>query len=97
MSSQPPDSPPPPYASQGLVFFAPDAPPGHRRRRLIFVVIATLASISVIWPVYTFFGHATPLILGLPLSLAWPTLWLCIVFAALLWLYRAESLDQPRP
>lgn len=92
MPSHPSDSPPPPFASKGLVFFAPDTPPAHRRRRRrrIFVVIATLAALSVIWPVYPFFGGATPLILGFPLSLAWPTLWLCIVFAALVWLYRSE-------
>lgn len=75
---------------KGLVFFPPRTSPGHRRRRLVFVVILIAAALALIWPVYPMFAGIFPLILGLPLSLAWIVLWLAVVMTALVWLYRSE-------
>ena len=76
---------------KGLVFFRPGTPKAYRRRRWIFVVVLLAAALAVTWPVYTFFSGARPLILGLPLSLAWVVLWLFVIFLALVWLYLGED------
>lgn len=76
---------------KGLVLFASDASPSRRRRRLTFIAIVLAALVALIWPVYPVFGGARPLILGLPLSLAWVILWLTVSFGALVWLYRTEE------
>jgi hypothetical protein len=83
--------PDPTSIPRGLVFFPPDTPPGRRRRRLAFIAILVAAMLALLWPIYPLFAGVFPLILGLPLSLAWPVLWLAVVFAALVWLYRSES------
>ena len=76
---------------KGLVLFPSHTPPQHRRRRLVFVAVILVAAVALIWPVYPLFSGTFPLILGLPLSLAWVVLWLFIVLAALIWLYRADA------
>ena len=89
--------PDPSPVPKGLVFFPPDTPPGHRRRRLLFVVILMTAAAALVWPVYPLFSGIFPLILGLPLSMAWIVLWLTIMLVALAWLYRSEgSHSRPR-
>ena len=83
--------PDPSPVPKGLVFFPPDTSPGHRRRRLLFVGILMTVAAALVWPVYPLFSGIFPLILGLPLSMAWIVLWLTVVFAALGWLYRSEE------
>ena len=83
--------PEPNTVPKGLVLFPPHTSPGHRRRRLVFVVILIVTSLALIWPVYSLFSGIYPLILGLPLSLAWIVLWLAVMMAALIWLYRSEE------
>ena len=61
---------------------------------MIFAVIYFVAAIMVTWPVYTLFSETFPLILGLPLSLAWIVLALAVIFCALLWLYRSDLRDE---
>ncbi len=75
----------------GLVLFSSGTSPERRKRRLAFIGVMLAALVALIWPVYPIFGDVRPLILGLPLSLAWVILWLAISFGALVWLYRAES------
>lgn len=75
----------------GLVLFSSDVSPQRRRRRLAFIAVMALALVALIWPVYPVFGDVRPLILGLPLSLAWVILWLTVSFGALVWLYRTEE------
>jgi hypothetical protein len=58
---------------------------------LFFVTVLLIAALALVWPVYALFSGIYPLVLGLPLSLAWPVLWLAVVFIALAWLYRSES------
>ena len=77
--------------TESLVFFPSDTPPGRKRRRLLFVVILMTAAAALVWPVYPLFSGIFPLIMGLPLSMAWIALWLTVVFAALVWLYRSED------
>jgi hypothetical protein len=76
---------------KGLVLFPPDTPPRRRRQRLFFAAVLAMAALALVWPVYPLFSGIFPLILGLPLSLAWTVLWLAVVFAALVWLYRSEG------
>ena len=76
---------------KGLVLFPPGTPPRRRRRRLVFLVIWLLAGVSLVWPVYALVADAFPLVLGLPLSLAWVVGWLAVVFVALVWLYRSDD------
>lgn len=77
----------------GLRFFPPGTAPGVSRRRWIFVAISTVAALMVLWPVYPIFARPKPLILGLPLSLAWVLAALSLVFVALLWLFRGEPAE----
>lgn len=58
---------------------------------MAFVVVLFVAALALVWPAYALFSGIYPLIFGLPLSLAWPVLWLTVIFAALVWLYRSES------
>ncbi len=57
-------------------------------------MIYFVAALMVTWPVYTLFSGTFPLILGLPLSLAWIVLALAVIFCALLWLYRSDLRDE---
>lgn len=75
---------------RGLVFFSPNTSPKRRFRRTAFSILLLIATVALIWPVYPLVSGIRPLILGLPLSLAWVVLWLAIVFSALIWLYRTE-------
>ena len=76
---------------KGLVLFPPDTSPARRRQRLLFVAILMVATLALIWPIYPMFSGIYPLILGLPLSLAWVVLWLAVMMTALIWLYRSEG------
>jgi hypothetical protein len=75
----------------GLVFFTDQASPSRRRRRRLFLALVLVATLALIAPVYPLFGSIRPLILGLPLSFAWVVLWLTVVFLALVWLYRSDG------
>ncbi len=90
MSTEP--EPPPPELPAGLTIFRGADPAKHRRRSL-FLAVYLLAAVLLIWPVYPLFSGVEPLILGLPLSLAWVVMALGVMFGALLWLYRAEGGD----
>ncbi len=78
----------------GLRLFPPGASPDHRRRRLVFLTVYALVAAALLWPIYPRFAAVKPLILGLPLSLAWVILDLAVIFVALLWLYRTEPQDE---
>ena len=72
-----------------------------RQRRVYGALTAwfLFVSLAMIWPVYPFFSHARPLVLGIPFSLAYLVGLLLISFAAGLALYRWEDrqgmLDEP--
>jgi hypothetical protein len=90
MTQTPPgeDRGPLPY---GLVLFPPGTSPGKKRRRLLFGAAYLLVTAALVWPVYPIFSGIHPLVLGLPLSLAWIVLALFAGFAALLALYLTED------
>ncbi len=77
--------------TNGLVLFAHDTPPAARRRRIVVVGLLLVATAALVWPVYDLFGGVYPLILGLPLSMAWVVFWLFVVFGTILWLYVTEA------
>ena len=92
--SESPDANPNAALPTGLCFFTAESSEAHRRRRGVFVVLYLLAGSMVLWPVYPFFSGAKPLILGLPLSIAWVVLALATIFGALVWFYLND--DDPR-
>ena len=59
----------------------------------IVFTVYLLVAVLLVWPVFPLFSGVRPLILGLPLSLAWVVLALGVMFAALVWLYRNEDRD----
>jgi hypothetical protein len=73
-----------------IVLFNDNASKAYRTRRLVFLSVLILGLLSIIWPIYPLFGDIRPFILGLPLSFAWPIIWLVIIFLALLFLYRTD-------
>lgn len=64
-----------------------------RRCALAFFVVYLLA---VIWPLATLVSAAEPMILGLPLSMAWAIVWILLGFVALLILDRFECRHESR-
>ena len=59
------------------------------RRAVAFFFL--LAFAALIWPIYSFFGNARPLILGLPQSLFYVSVWLVLSFLVLFALYLYEE------
>ncbi|MEM8993162.1 MAG: hypothetical protein AAGF23_00090 [Acidobacteriota bacterium] len=83
--------------TSGLRFFAAQTPVTRRRRRFLFVLAWCGISAMLMWPIYPLMSGATPLVLGLPRSLAWILGAMVLMFAALLWLFlgdEAEAKDQ---
>ena len=78
---------------QGLVLFPPGTSAARRRRRLIFVGVEFLIGAMAVWPLFSWPG-VTPLVFGLPRSLAWLTSAVLLSFAMLLWLYRHDCRDE---
>ncbi len=75
---------------KGLRLFPPGTPASLRRAKLLFVGVVLTAAMALVWPVFSWVAGPRPFVLGLPLPFAWVILWLSIVFAALVWLYRTE-------
>ncbi len=90
MSSEP-ENHRPDALPKGLVLFRPGTDPVRRRRRLGFLAVYVIAAALLVWPIYPLFSGIRPLILGLPLSLAWVILALSVMFGALLWLYQTDE------
>ncbi len=80
-----------PGLPKGLLIFRPGTDPARRRRRLVFLAVYLAAAAFVVWPIYPLFAGIRPLVLGLPLSLAWVVLALAVMFVALVWLYRGDD------
>ena len=51
---------------------------------------------AVTWPGALPFNRIRPLVLGMPLSMAWVAAWLVLAFLALLLLDRAETREEDR-
>lgn len=64
--------------------------------RRLAVAVFVLNLLAVTWPVASWFGAAKPLILGLPLSMAWPAAWIIIGWITLLLLDYAENRGDKR-
>ncbi len=62
---------------------------GHARRAVALFFLAAFA--ALVWPVYSYFGGARPLILGIPQSLFYVSAWLLASFLVLLALYLYEE------
>lgn len=82
--------PDPDSVPKGFVFFTRPASPRQQRRRRWFVACLLLAALALTWPGYVPFAGIFPLVLGLPLSLAWVVFWLFVILAAQVWLYRGD-------
>jgi len=80
--------------SNSLRFFPETTPVTTRRRRWFFLAAWCTISALLIWPIYPLFKSATPLILGLPLSLAWILLAMVLMFLALLVLFLGDEREQ---
>jgi len=55
------------------------------------MAVLLTTAMALVWPVYALFSGISPLVLGLPLSMAWPVFWQAVMFATLVWLYRSEA------
>lgn len=77
-----------------IVFFPEGTPPAKRRRRLVFLATWIGVAAMITWPVFLPFSAARPLVLGLPLNLAWILLAVAVIFFALVWLHVADSRDE---
>lgn len=68
----------------------------RRQRRIYAAVVAfyALATLGTIWPLYSLFAAARPLILGIPLSLFYVACWVGASFVVLLALFHWEARQQ---
>lgn len=76
---------------RGLKLFPSHSSARHRRRRIVFSAIFVVLAAALVWPIYPLASGIRPLILGLPLSLAYIVIVLLAMFAALIWLYLGEE------
>ena len=59
--------------------------------RRLAIGVFLLYLLAVTWPLATVFRSSEPLVLGLPLSMAWPVSWILIGFITLLVLDHSEK------
>ena len=76
-------------------FFASDLTPRERRVYVAATVYFLAATAAMIWPVYPLFSRVRPLILGMPLALAYLAAVLVVSFLVLLGLYLWEGRREP--
>lgn len=69
---------------QGPRFVPSDLTPRERRIYLGAAAVLAVVFCALVWPVYPLFAGIRPLVLGVPLSLAWVVAWLLVSFATLL-------------
>lgn len=62
-----------------------------RLSRIIFGVVMIITTFALIWPGFSLYSSATPLVFGFPLSFAWIILWVIIGFFAMFGLYLSDS------
>lgn len=76
---------------RGPRFVPPDLTPGERRVYLGATAVLVVVFCALVWPVYPRFAGIRPLVLGVPLSLAWVVAWLLVSFMTLLALFLWEG------
>lgn len=76
---------------QGWRFFPSSMPARERRIYGAVAAVFGLAFVASMWPIYPLFSRIRPLVLGIPLSLAYLVALLLVCFFSLLALYRWES------
>lgn len=64
--------------------------------RCCVLVFFLVYLVAVIWPIATLVSTAKPMIVGLPLSMAWAIAWILLGLVALLILDRFESREKDR-
>lgn len=62
--------------------------------RRIAIGVYVLNVLAIGWPVITLFRSPEPLVLGLPLSMAWPIAWILIGWVMLLVLDHFEKKEE---
>lgn len=72
-------------------FVPPELTPRERRVYLGATGVLVVVFCALIWPVYPLFAGIRPLVLGVPLSLAWVVAWLLVSFVTLLALFLWEG------
>lgn len=71
-----------------------------RRIRRVVVVFFLLYTVAVTWPGMVPFNRIRPLVLGLPLSLVWPALWIvagCALLFLLEWAWERAAAERGGP
>jgi TRAP-type C4-dicarboxylate transport system permease small subunit len=68
--------------------------PAFRYSRVIFSVFMCILTIFLVWPGYSLFSSAEPLILGLPLSFAWVVFCTVAGFVAMALLYYTDYIKE---
>ena len=72
-------------------FVPSDLTPGERRVYLGAAAVLLVVFLALVWPIYPLFAGIRPLVLGVPLSLAWVVAWLLVSFLTLLGLFLWEG------
>lgn len=75
----------------GPRFVPSDLTPRQRRVYLGATAVLVVVFCVLVWPVYPHFADIRPLVLGVPMSLAWVVAWLLVSFATLLAVFLWEG------
>lgn len=75
---------------RGPRFVPSDLTPGEQRVYLGAAAVLLVVFLALVWPVYSLFAGIRPLVLGVPLSLAWVVAWLFVSFFTLLAVFLWE-------
>jgi len=74
----------------GLVIFRKDTDITTKHRSIFWFVYFLICALAQIWPIYLIANRIKPLILGMPFSMFWVALWICIIFAGALTKFNQE-------
>ncbi|WP_017380628.1 DUF3311 domain-containing protein [Paenisporosarcina sp. TG-14] len=61
-----------------------------RKFYTLYIAIATLPFLMLVFPLFEIGNRATPIVMGLPFSFFWVILWIVITFVALIILYSLD-------
>lgn len=66
--------------NNGLVFFRKDTDEKIKKRSIFWFFYFLVCTLATVWPIYPIANRVYPLVLGMPLSMFWIVLWICITF-----------------
>jgi len=74
----------------GLVLFRKDTDKATKNRSIFWFFYFLICALAQLWPIYLLANRVKPLVLGMPFSMFWVALWICIIFIGTYVKYNQE-------